>query len=228
MIAEYSKTGSRHNRQGLPNQDSIRTAADDRYTAVALADGVSTCSMARTGAEIAAEAATMYLRRNGPMLFEMSEKGISGRILGQALENLEQQAEKDDLDVKEYSCTLSAALFDSQRRKMLCFNLGDALILGSDGNQCRVFAHPASTAEGCCTVTTKNAIREAETKILDCAGLKHVYIFSDGAWQLMAERNRLKPAIRLSLLSGNAVEIRSYLDQAANEDDASFITINLQ
>ena len=228
MISEYSKVGSYHSTQGLPNQDSVSSASNERYKAIVLADGVSTCPKAQTGAEIVSGTTALYLQKKAQILFDLNERAISARILDQVLELLEQQANKDAANVKDYSCTLSAALLDTQKQKLLCFNLGDGLILGSDGKQCYIYAHPASSSEGCSTVTTEFAAQEAETKVFDCSGMKQVYILSDGAWRLMTERNRLNPTIQTFLINGNIEKLKDYLDHASNVDDSSFISMKLQ
>lgn len=50
LIKELCKAGKRHTEAGLDNQDVVMSAENDRYTVIALADGVSTCKESKKGA----------------------------------------------------------------------------------------------------------------------------------------------------------------------------------
>lgn len=111
---------------------------------------------------------------------------------------------------------------------MLCFNLGDGIILAAGRGRCRVLSMPADSSAGCCVTTTGSAAALASVKLLDASAVESVVICSDGAWRQMFDKNKLKPEVS-SLLAGNEYDgLKDFLARQDCFDDYSFISLDMR
>ncbi len=81
MILKYSQSGVRHIKNKEENQDALYSASNQRYTVISLADGVSNCKKAKTGAEIACRAITNLFFKKASYFLHSSEEETA-RISG--------------------------------------------------------------------------------------------------------------------------------------------------
>jgi len=228
MINVFSNTGAYHSASNAENQDAVCHAKNKRYTVISLADGVSSCDKAKTGAEIASKAITNLFLKKGSSFFEFNDRQVSELVLSHILYELKQQARKDTKETEEYSSTISSVLFDKNKQQLLYFNLGDSIIVAAGGGKCRILAMPSDSLSGCCVTTTENAHVKAVTKVIKIAGTESVMICSDGAWRQMFDKNKLKPEV-YSMISNHEFRIlKEYLGRQEIFDDYSFISMDLQ
>ena len=228
MIYEYSRTGLRHERDGAPNEDHICRAEDGRTSVMALADGVSTCTMAGEGAETAAEAITGLLRGKGDILLEHEEKDIAEIVTGHVLFELESRADKGQYTAIDYSSTLSGVMHDRQNDKLLIYNLGDCMVITAQDGRCSIAAAPYDSTDGCCVTTTRNAASAADVRKMDAEDIDFAVICSDGAWREMLRGNRLDKEVMEMIASGKFEELGAYLEERGCEDDNSFVALSLE
>lgn len=228
MINIFSNRGTCHAASHTENQDAVCHAENKRYAVISLADGVSSCREAKTGAEIAGSAITNLLFKKGSMFFEFDDRQVSELVLSHILYELRQQAKEEEKEPEAYSSTVSSVLFDKNKQRLLCFNLGDSIILAAGGGRCRILAMPADSSSGCCVTTTENAHVMAFSRVISTAGMESVMICSDGAWRQMFEKNRLKPEVS-SLISNHEFDrLEEYLRRQEIFDDHSMISMDLQ
>lgn len=227
MIYEYSRTGARHAASGVENQDAIRFGRNERYSAIALADGVSACSEARAGAELASGELVRLLLKTDEQLRSLENRQLARFLLSRIRYQLEQRAAQEGCAPEEYSSTAAAALWDRQENRLLCFNLGDGMILAQGGGS-RILAMPSDSAEGCCSTTTQGACRMTELKLVDSAGLQAVLICSDGAWRQLFHKTRLKPEASALLEACDWAGLEAYLAGQDCADDCSFVSLELR
>ena len=112
---------------------------------------------------------------------------------------------------------------------MLCFSLGDSVILSTQGGKCRVISTPSDSLSGCCVTTTKHAERMIFVRTYeDISSLESVVICSDGAWREMFSKGRLKPEVARMLSDGGYDALGSFLIGRHCSDDSSFISLTIQ
>lgn len=228
MIKELSKMGTHHIDGDGENQDALCHAQNQNFCVISLADGVSTCKEAKSGAEIASRAITNLLLKKGEHFLEFENKQISELALSHILFELKLRAEKDSNDLEDYSSTVASVLVDKKKKRMLCFNLGDSIIMATGKGKCRVLAMPADSSSGCCVTTTRSANTMASVKMIDASAVESIVICSDGAWRQMFDKNKLKPAVSNILANNEYDELRDFLVEQNCFDDYSFISLNMQ
>ncbi len=227
-IKKLSRMGKRHALAGGENQDALRGGQDRRLCVISLADGVSGCREARRGAEIAGEAITELFLKKGEHFLEFSDAQVGDFALAHILAELRQAAAEADLPLEEYSSTVASVLVDKRTRRMLCFNLGDGMILAAEGGKCRVLSMPADSTSGCCVTTTGRAGELVSVRRFVLEGMESVVILSDGAWRELFSRARLRPEAAAMIAAGDYDALGEYLIRRECMDDFSFITADMR
>lgn len=227
VIYKASHIGRYHEMADGENQDYICTMQDDTSTVISLADGVSSCSMAKAGAEVAGEAVSKLLIRKGDMIMEYDSADIADITVTHIMQELERRARLDREEVEDYSSTIASVLYDRKNGRILCINLGDSIILATSGDDYQIVAVPFDSSEGCCVTTTRNSAMAATATIIDAGTIDSVIICSDGAWRHMFAGNRLKEEVCRILTSGDYAELSDYLSGQNCYDDYSFVAMNI-
>ena len=223
MIYRYTKTGDAHAFRGTENQDALSGSDGENFAVLALADGISACPQAASGARTAANAAADLLEKRGWCFLDYMPENIAGIILSYSMQKLNETASVLAAPVREFASTLACIYLDKAQKKVVYFNLGDSMIITAHGSGCRVLAPPYRGEGSCCSTTTKNVLRTVKSGVADIAGTESVIIFSDGAWKEIYNRNTLRPEI-FKLLTGNDFNrLESYLADREPADDCSFI-----
>ena len=228
MINLHSRTGTYHQAAGGENQDALCSARSRTVRVISLADGVSSCAEAKTGAEIASRAVTDLFSKRGERLLSYEPEQISAFTLSHILYELNARAKRDNRPVEDYSSTVASVLADRKTNQLLCVNLGDGIILATGNGTCQVLSMPGDSRNGCCVTTTEGAERRLSVRILDALPFDSVLICSDGAWRQMFEKNKLKPEISALLIEQRYEELETYLNEANGSDDCSFIAMELR
>lgn len=228
LINQFSCAGAQHGFDSDLNQDVINVLHDGRYVAVSLADGVSTCSMARQGAVVACNTINDLLISKARSVFENDEKKIAKMIISQVLCSLTKQADDDNRDVTDYSSTISSVLIDKKTKHAALINLGDGMIFAIATGKINVLALPEDSSAGCCVTTTQNAYVLCDVKTIDLRILDYIVICSDGAWREMFNRNRMKPEVLSILVNGEYDGLKDLLLRRKDFDDFSVVAVNLK
>ena len=195
---------------------------------IALADGVSSCLFGGEGAGCCAEAAASLLLQKGRSLLCCGGKETAEFITSHIVYEQQRMAKQQGRPAEEYASTLAAVYYDRRAEKLLYCCLGDSLILVVRRGQCEILVLPPDSARGCCVTMTEHAERGMQTGILDARGAEAVYIFSDGAWEVLFEGGSLKADARTMLINRWYTDIKEYLQAQKCEDDSSFISIDLK
>lgn len=228
MIISFSNIGAWHRLTNGENQDALFSAESEDHIVIALADGVSTCSEAKKGAEIACSAiADLFLRKADYFMSFDSEK-IAEFAISHILYKLRQQAEADSKPVEEYSSTVAAVLFDKKSKRLLFLNVGDGIIIATSRDKIGVIAASSDSTSGCCVTTTDGAQAMAKAGVLDAEQIDSVILCSDGAWRNMYSGTRLTPDAQEMLIKQQFGELGEYLKTQNCEDDHSFISMEIQ
>ena len=228
VIHQLSKTGTYHLDAHEENQDALCYGCNRSFSVISLADGVSTCKEAKRGAEIASRAITDLLLQKGDHLFGFENQQIADFALSHVLYELKQKASEDRENLAEYSSTIASVFWDKRHGKLLCFNLGDSLIMATGKSGCRVLAMPSDSSSGCCVTTTKNALLMATVRVIDTSQIESVIICSDGAWKPMFTKNKLRPEVAALLIRQEFEELKAFLNKQDCFDDYSFISMDIQ
>jgi serine/threonine protein phosphatase PrpC len=227
VIYKTSHIGRYHKEINGENQDYICTIQDGPNTVISLADGVSSCSRSKTGAEVAGNVVSKLLIRRGGSIMKYESDEIADITTAHILAELKRKARHDKSRVEEYSSTVASVLYDRKHKRLLCINLGDSIIIATSGNDCRIIAIPFDSSEGCCVTTTRNSALAVTAKVLSADRIDSVIICSDGAWRHMFKGSRLKQEVS-EMLRGNAFdELRDYLNEQDCSDDYSFVAMNI-
>ncbi len=228
VIQTCSETGTYHMDGDGENQDALCHAQDQNFCVISLADGVSTCSEAKKGAGIASSAITNLLFKKGAYFLESNPEQTGALALSHILFELKLCAENEGKRLEDYASTVASVLVDKKKKRILCFHLGDSIIMAAGGGKCRVLSMPADSASGCCVTTTKGAAAMVSVRVFDAHGVESVVICSDGAWKEMFDKNKLKPEVS-NLLSNSAYDgLRDFLAGRNCFDDYSFISFDLR
>ena len=228
LIYEWSHTGKYHRLNSAANQDCITYSVTDSNTVISLADGVSSCAEAEEGARIAAYAITGLLSLKGPVLIEREERQVAKIATEHMLYELNRRAASCGKPLSDYSSTVVSAMHDRKNNKLLCFNIGDSIIIGVIGNKCKILAMPYDSTAGCCVITTNDAESEAFVNVVDTTYLDSVILCSDGAWREMFCAGRIKPNVSEMLISRDYESLKSFLVQKNTNDDCSFIAMDIR
>jgi len=228
VIKELSQMGAHHALTCGENQDALCHGKNRDFCVITLADGVSTCKEAKYGAIIASQSITNLFLKKGSYFLEFENDQIADFAISHILSELKQKAEETSCPVEEYSSTVASVLVDKRKKKMLCFNLGDSVILAVGNGKCKVISMPADSSSGCCVTTTKKAASMASVRMCDLGSMESIVICSDGAWREMFSKNRLRPEVA-QMLSGNEYDaLEDYLNKQNCSDDYSFISLDIR
>lgn len=228
MIETYSNAGRRHRQMKQQGQDALAFREKGGAAVIALADGVSSCLFGGEGAGCCAEAAASLLLQKGRSLLCCGGKETAEFITSHIVYEQQRMAKQQGRPAEEYASTLAAVYYDRRAGKFLYCSLGDSLILAVRRGQCEILALPPDSARGCCVTMTEHAERGMQTGILDARGAEAVYIFSDGAWEVLFEGGSLKADARTMLINRWYTDLKEYLQAQKCEDDSSFISIDLK
>lgn len=228
VIKTYSKIGVIHQNEGGENQDALRFEQTERFAVISLADGVSSCRESKTGAEIASKAITGLFIKLGESLFERKDSQIAEFVLSHILYELNKRANEDSQMIEEYSSTIASVFIDKRTGRLLCFNLGDGIIMATHRGKCFVLEAPIESPNGCCTTTTQGVQTKISISKFEMPGVESIIICSDGAWRDMYSKNKLKDNPYLFLVSNSYDELESFLMRQDHFDDSSFISLSLR
>lgn len=226
MVYSWSSIGSYHHEKSRENQDVVDSKTNKRYKVISLADGVSSCTHARQGAEIACSSISNLFLKNAEFFLNSDKQQIAELTLSHIIYQLNQQAEIDSINLCEYSSTIASVLYDQRAKNLLFFNLGDCMILGAAQGHCKMISMPGNSLDGCCVTTTKGATRNVHTDIINGALFDSIWIFSDGAWREIFDKNKLNTVVEQMIVDGNQEALKDFLRARDSFDDYSFITVD--
>lgn len=225
MTHHYSSAGTHHLKEGRENQDAFSICSNDQYSVMVLADGVSTCTHAGQGAQLACDTASQLLLGCADYFLSAPQELIPGIILRNILHVLGKWAETEGVRIEEYSSTLSFVLHDRKQRKLLLFQLGDGLIIGSRDGRCICLLQPGDSTDGACVTTTHLAERQCGIRLLDADQYQALMLLTDGAWQAFTACGNLRQQVQDAFLQGEYHVLQNLLQQAPPMDDHSFLIL---
>lgn len=226
MINLLSHIGRHHLELNGENQDAVQQNENARYTVISLADGVSACSQAKRGAEIASTAISNLLFKKADFFLNCDRLQIAGYMLSHIRYELAKQAESSSVPMDEYSSTVASVLYDRRKKRFLYFNLGDSLIMAVERGKCRIIAIPEDSRDVCCVTTTQDAVMRVQSGVMDASSCESIIICSDGAWRHMFDKNRIKPNVKELLCAGAFDALADYLHAQGCCDDYSFVSFD--
>lgn len=227
MFYQYSHAGSYHTAHHIRNQDCIQSCENNQFAVITLADGVSSCERSAEGAQTACRFMTELLSEKGGFFLEFEEEKRAELALGHVLYHLNRQARDQNQPVEVFSSTLSSVLIDKESNRLLSFNLGDSLIIGTSENQCPVISAPDDSRFGCCVTTTDIAPSRMRSSVRDIGSLSSVIICSDGAWKLMFSGNTLRKDVRNILQNRDYDGLSAFLESQQGFDDCSYVAVDI-
>lgn len=131
-IVAASRIGKSHEAAGTFREDafSVLNRLDEGWFAVAVADGLGSCALSRTGAALATSAATTYLARYPVPYMKLDPESVVRLAAARARRVIEIRAQETGRPVREYSCTLLLVVGVAQEKGwcVATFQAGDGLI----------------------------------------------------------------------------------------------------
>lgn len=225
MIHHFSCAGMHHLEIGAENQDAFSIHSNDRYAAMVLADGVSSCTHASQGAQLACETAAQLLLNCADYFMSAPPEMISKIILRNILHALGKHADKEGVRIEEFSSTLAFILHDRKQRKLLLFQLGDGLIIGCQDGRCLCLLQPGDSTDGVCVTTTRHAESQCSMQRLDADQCQAVMLLTDGAWHAFTSCGRLRQEVQEAFVRSEYHVLQSLLKQASPMDDHSYLIL---
>ncbi len=167
----------------MQNQDALLFSENEKFAVAVLADGVSECSYAKEGAEIACSTVADLFLSCADLFFSSSAKKTAYLVVSEVAKKLSNAASaKNEKTPLLFSSTLSFACLDKKKNKILIFQLGDSCVFSlSKKKELKKVHHDYEYA----FTTTPEAEDFAKIKILNASSLDAIILFSDGAWKPM-------------------------------------------
>jgi hypothetical protein len=131
-IATASTKGTSHEKTGAPCQDShlaVTLGADDEVLVLIAADGAGSASHSDEGSSIACNELVGHLRSalDGGLMVEQITRAMALDWVNEVLAVLQKTAEDRALDVRDFACTLLAAIVSPSHAAFL--QVGDGAIV---------------------------------------------------------------------------------------------------
>lgn len=226
MISKLSCPGQHHLDTNEENQDAVCDVQNDRYVVISLADGVSTCKEAKTGAELSSKALSNLLLKKGTEFFEFDNEIISELVTSHIMSELREKAIIDSKEIEEYSSTIACVLYDKKKERMLCINLGDGIIIAAKNGKCQIMMAPSNSINGCSVTTTRDVKQIISVKKIESLNLDSIVLCTDGAWKQMFDGNILRKNVSDMISKSKYGELKEYLTTRYSFDDYSFIALS--
>lgn len=225
MITAYQKTGKYHLEKGLDNQDIVYEAESKTAKIIVIADGVSSCTNGKQGAEIACKAVSDIMLNETEYMFFSSKEKVAGLLSAYVYKKLSIVANKDNQPVSSYSSTLSFVCYNKINGKIMTFVLGDSLIyLISDGNMTLACEPELFENSKTYTTTTKNVAEVIEINVFIPQNLTRYLLATDGAWKTFYSGGILSNELEQAVKEGNII---AYLEEQQCKDDCSIVMMDV-
>lgn len=228
MITRFTAAGARHVREGMENQDAAAADENKRYAACVLADGVSTCTQAQRGSQLACETVLHLLLGCGEFFMNATHDEIVRVVLRNVLHALQKEADAAGEDVNAYSSTLSFALHDRAACTSLLFQLGDGLILGAQDESCIPLIQPGSSRGGTCVTTTRHAAIQCVTRFVPDTAADAILLLTDGGWRSLLSGGAIRQDAARAFIQGDYDTLQSILVQTQPQDDHTLLIMTHQ
>ena len=228
MFFSWSEIGLYHKNNNEVNQDVIITDENQDMMIAALCDGVSSCKYAREGAEIAGCSVSSFFADNHRKLVDYDSRTIATKTIAHVRYDLNKVAKTKDRDVSEYSSTVSAVLYDKKDGKLLCFNVGDAIIGGLTEGGVEILEKPQRGYKGCYVSTTRDVDRVADVSVINAGNYKSVFICTDGMWKSFYDGIQLSDDATKKIMEESYDELTNDIQQNPEMDDRSIVVMKLR
>ena len=228
MPYTFTKTGTGHLERNEENQDVVHFEENGRYSVITLADGVSSCTNGKEGAEIASRELKRLLFEKASHFMSFDEGTVAELSLAHILWELERYARENQISVEELSSTLAGALYDKKTKQLLLVNLGDGMIITGNREGCFLAARPSDSRYGTTVTTTYGARNEMKVRKLDGTKFESVYLCSAGAWRCMFDRIQMTEPVQKMIRNNNYRKLGTYLTSRNPFDDCTFVGMKLK
>ena len=209
------------------NQDYVLHSETDGIEMIILADGVSSCSRSRKGAEISCKTVEKILTRYGLQIFQWDKKEVAEFVLSCVTDELECEQKTENCKITDFSSTLCFVCLDKKKQRALCFSLGDSLIYKLSEKGCVLLNQPDVYEDNrCCATTTIGAVDKVKVNVVDVTNINGMMICSDGAWKLFYNQNTFNDDLWEYSKKQNYYEFKKYIDRSKNMDDSTFIIMD--
>lgn len=228
MFFSWSEIGSYHKNNNEVNQDVIITDENKDIMIATLCDGVSTCRYAREGAEIAGSSVSSFMMGKYHKLLKYDNRTIAEKMVNHICYDLRKEANAKNRNFEDYSSTISSVLYDRENRKLLCLNVGDAIIGGLAEKGIEIIGKPQSGYNGCYVSTTKEVEKVADVSVLDAEKYKSVFICTDGMWKAFYNGKKISGDTEEKIETKAYDELVNYIRLKPNSDDRSIVIMELK
>jgi hypothetical protein len=224
-MAMASAVGTSHLAMGLPCQDChfhlcLNDAEGNPVAILVLADGAGSAARAETGAKLAchtfAKLVAEYISGGGRV--ESIGRDLAARWITGVIYRLSLKSWDDELQPRDYACTLLAAICGEQATVFL--QIGDGAIVVSDG-WTTTWRHVFWPQHGEFVNTTNFITSEDALEVMDFhvtrEGIAEIALFSDGLENLLLNKagrsvhapffDSMFPSVRRSTAEGEDPEL---------------------
>lgn len=221
----YQKTGKYHLEKGLDNQDVVYEAESETAKIIVIADGVSSCTNAGKGAEIACKAVSDIMLNETAYMFSSSSGKVADLLSAYVYKQLNIAAKKDNQPISSYSSTLSFVCYNKISREIMTFILGDSLIyMILDGNMTLACKPKLFDDSKTYTTTTQNVAEIIEINVFLSQNSTLYLLATDGAWKTFYSGGVLSDKIEQAV---RAEKIIDYLEEQQCTDDCSIVMMDV-
>lgn len=228
MFIEWTDIGTYHMESQKENEDAVASITDGRNAAIALCDGVSVCEHAKEGARVTCDSLCSFFVRKSDKLADYDRRTIVRKAVSHIMYDLRKQAELSGNTMESLSSTAACVSYDDGLKKLLCLNIGDALVGGVGENGFEVIIRPQKGNHGCYTVTTKRVELAAEIAIVDAEKYSSVFICSDGMWKQFYKNGQLSDEAKECFDRGDYKMLIRRLRDNRSFDDRSIVVMDIE
>lgn len=225
LMPMYQQPGEYHLSNGLENQDVVFGAENRVAKIIAIADGVSSCSKGKRGAEIACEAIGGIMLNETSYVFSASPQKIAALLSTYVYGKLLFEAKSNNELVEQYASTLSFVCFNKLDGRVMTFVLGDSLIYRIDDAGLSLAVVP-ELLDGSKTyaTTTKGVANVIKVSITQPTESISYLLATDGAWKTFYANGKLSEEAEQAAKNKNII---GYLKNQHCKDDCSVIMMDV-
>lgn len=222
IICSYSKTGEYHKKNNKENEDVLFCKTNEHFDFYAIADGVSSCSNSKKGAEIVCSAACSIMMNEFDYYIDSSANKAAWLITECIKQKLSEHAIESSQKVESFASTLCFFCIEKKSGRAISYTLGDShlYIINSEG----LFLSKGTLLyenNVVCATVTENADRAVAINYYNKDEYDGFMLCTDGIWKSIMIANGFSEAQTVE-------EYRLLLENLKNkkiQDDATVLLV---
>jgi len=185
----YVRRGLSHIQEGIVCQDYICVVDKEDYFVAALSDGLGSLKYSEVASEIATKTVCKVFEN-----LNCDGKELRGYLLGCIVENIQKEADRRGLQLKEMDCTLVFVYIDKKKSTGIIGRLGDSALCVFSEKRTIALNDGNKSANGTNAILDRDAIENFSIDGFDCNRdkIKGFILSSDGLENILYTKGSTK------------------------------------